>query len=133
MTTWNAQDYARNSSQQQIWARELIAKLNLRGGERLLDIGCGDGKVTAELASMLPRGSAVGVDVSREMIGFANDNFAPDDSPNLSFARMDASNLTFEREFDVIFSNAALHWIRDHRPVLRGIARSLRPGGRILL
>src|SRR4051812_12970708 len=102
MTTWNAQDYAKNSSVQQTWARELIAKLNLGGDERLLDIGCGDGKVTAELASMLTSGSAVGVDVSREMIGFAKANFPPGDFPNLSFAWMDASELSFENEFDVI-------------------------------
>jgi trans-aconitate methyltransferase len=130
MATWNATEYAKNSSEQQKWARELIAKLNLRGEERVLDLGCGDGKVTAEIADQLPRGEVVGVDLSQEMIDFAKHTF---DRPNVSFAQADARALEFDNEFDVIFSNAVLHWIYDHQPVLRGIRRSLKTGGRILL
>src|SRR6266702_3195792 len=63
-TKWNAADYAANSAVQQTWARELIARLNLRGDEHILDIGCGDGKVTAEIARALPRGSVTGADAS---------------------------------------------------------------------
>jgi trans-aconitate 2-methyltransferase len=128
---WNAADYAKNSSEQQRWARELLAKLHLRGDERVLDIGCGDGKVTAELAAAVPQGSVVGVDSSAEMIRFADDHIAG--AANLRFEVMDAARLTFDRVFDVVFSNAALHWVVDHRPVLKGIAAALRPGGRILL
>ncbi len=123
MVKWNAQDYHRHSAAQQEWARELIAKLGLIGTERLLDVGCGDGKITAQIAGMLPSGAAVGVDKSEEMIGFAAQTFTADAWPNLSFAVMDASALTFDAEFDIVFSNAALHWIIDHRAVLRGIAR----------
>ena len=130
MATWNATDYAKNSSEQQKWARELIAKLNLRGDERVLDLGCGDGKVTAEIAQQLPRSEIVGVDLSQEMIDFAQRTF---DQPNLSFAHGDATALTFNKEFDVVFSNAVLHWVYDHVPVLNGIDRALKPGGRILL
>ena len=133
LARWNAADYSRNSAEQQRWARELIAKLRLRGDESLLDLGCGDGKVTAELATQLPRGRVVGADLSREMIEFARRNFPAAEHPNLSFVHGDASQLPFEREFDVVFSNAVLHWIIDHRPVLRGIARALKPGGRTLL
>ena len=60
---------------QQTWARELIARLNLRGDEHILDVGCGDGKVTAEIARAVPRGSATGIDASAEMIGFAQKTF----------------------------------------------------------
>lgn len=130
MTTWNALDYASNSSAQQIWARELICRLHLRGDERVLDIGCGDGKVTAEIAVAVPRGSAVGVDNSADMIAHAS---AHHQSGNCRFQIADASALPFSSEFDVIFSNACLHWIYDHRPVLAGIRRALRPGGRVLL
>ena len=130
MATWNATDYAKNSSEQQKWARELIAKLNLRGDERVLDLGCGDGKVSAEIAQRLPRGEVVGVDLSREMIDFAQRTF---DQLNLSFAHGDATSLTFNNAFDVIFSNAVLHWIYDHVPVLNGIRRALKRDGRILL
>jgi trans-aconitate methyltransferase len=134
MTQWDAADYARNSRHQRIWAQDLIAKLHLRGDERILDIGCGDGKVTAQLAAAVSRrGSVVGIDNSDDMIRFATEQFTPG-IPNLSFRLMDAAALSFDREFDVVFSNAALHWVRDHRPVLHGIARALRrPGGRVLL
>ncbi|MGH7993983.1 MAG: class I SAM-dependent methyltransferase, partial [Limisphaerales bacterium] len=62
--TWNAADYAAHSVVQQTWARELIARLKLRGGEHILDVGCGDGKVTAEIARAVSRGGVTGVDTS---------------------------------------------------------------------
>ncbi len=131
--TWNAQDYARHSSQQQVWARELIAKLKLRGDERVLDIGSGDGKVTAEIAACLPRGSVVGIDNSEQMIALAQQTYPPQGFANLRFQREDARSLPFENELDVVFSNATLHWIRDQRSALQGIARSLQSGGTALL
>ncbi len=129
---WNAQDYAQNSQNQFQWAKELIPKLKLQGNETLLDIGCGDGKITAELARSLPDGRAVGVDSSEKMINLAKTTFPQKDYPNLSFQVMDARKLTFESEFDVAFSNAALHWIVDQKAVLAGVQRSLKPGGRLL-
>ena len=131
--TWNAEDYARSSAGQQKWARELIAKLHLQGDERLLDIGCGDGKVTAEIASNLPRGSVLGVDSSPEMISLAGTLYPSTEYANMRFLLADASALNFDNEFDVVFSNATLHWVLDHRPVLKGIARSLKPNGKVLL
>ena len=74
---WNAADYAANSGVQQTWARELIARLKLRGDEHILDVGCGDGKVTAEIARAVPRGGVTGVDASAEMIAFAQKAFPP--------------------------------------------------------
>jgi trans-aconitate 2-methyltransferase len=129
---WNAQDYAKNSQNQFQWAKELIPKLKLNGNESLLDIGCGDGKITAELAKCLPHGRAVGIDSSREMINLAQDTFPSKDYPNLSFRLMDARKLIFESEFDRIFSNAALQWIIDQKAVLSGVQRSLKTKGRLL-
>ena len=131
--TWNAADYHKSSPAQHQWAKELIAKLGLSGNERVLDIGCGDGKVTAEIARNLPGGTVTGVDSSPEMIQFARDHFPQREYPNLSFLQGDARALQFSEEFDVVYSNAALHWIPDHKPVLAGIARSLRPKGRMLI
>jgi trans-aconitate 2-methyltransferase len=131
MADWNAQDYHRHSSQQQKWAEEVLAKLSLRGDERVLDIGCGDGKVTAEIARRVPRGLAVGVDSSTEMLDFARTSFG--DIPNLRFRQGDARSLDFQGDFDWVVSFACLHWVIDHRPVLAGIGRSLCPGGRLLL
>ncbi len=129
---WNAQDYAKNSANQFQWAKELIPKLKLQGNETLLDIGCGDGKITAELARCLPDGRAVGVDSSEKMINLAKTTFPQKEYPNLSFQVMDARKLTFQAEFDRAFSNAALHWIIDQKSVLYGVQRSLKLGGRLL-
>ncbi|MFI5368535.1 MAG: class I SAM-dependent methyltransferase, partial [Spirochaetia bacterium] len=119
---WDAEEYARNSSAQLGWARELIAKLDLEGHEHVLDIGCGDGKVSAELARHVPRGKVVGVDSSEDMIQLARAAFFPAAQGSLSFMLRDARDLGFEEEFDVVFSNATLHWVKDHRAVLRSVA-----------
>jgi trans-aconitate methyltransferase len=155
---WNASAYAANSVVQQSWARELIARLHLRGDEHILDIGCGDGKVTAEIARAVPRGAVVGVDASAEMIAFARKTFPPRANANLKFQVMDAREiggcdassqsggrraLVAKKSgdggvaatwlFDVVFSNAALHWVDDHEAILRGAASVLKSGGRLVI
>jgi trans-aconitate 2-methyltransferase len=130
---WDAADYAQASTVQQQWARELIAKLQLQGSERVLDVGCGDGKVTAEIAASLKSGAVVGVDNSPAMIALAEAAYPSTAWPNLAFQLADAADLPFTAAFDVVFSNATLHWVLDHAPVLRGLQRSLRPGGKMLL
>jgi trans-aconitate 2-methyltransferase len=131
--SWNPADYAANSASQLNWARELIARLAFRGDERILDVGCGDGKITAELARAVPRGAAVGVDASEEMIRFARQAFPPGPGLRVEFQAMDARRLRFDDRFDLVFSNAALHWVDDHQAFLRGAAACLRPGGRLLV
>jgi trans-aconitate 2-methyltransferase len=130
---WNAIDYAKSSSVQQQWARELIRKLDLKGNESLLDIGCGDGKITAEIASYLPNGSVIGIDSSEEMILLAQSQFSINAFPHLHFQEGDARSLSFQNKFDIVFSNATLHWVLDHRLVLHGIYSSLKRGGKVLL
>jgi trans-aconitate methyltransferase len=130
---WNAADYAANSIVQQTWARELIARLKLHGNEHILDVGCGDGKVTAEIAHAVPKGAVVGVDASPQMIEFANGAFPSSKIPNLEFHVMDAQQIQFRRKFDLLFSNAALHWVDDHQAFLRGASSVLRSGGRLVV
>lgn len=130
---WDPEDYAANSSAQFGMARLLMDRLELEGGEEVLDIGCGDGKITVELARRAPRGKVVGIDASREMIAFARTRFPAARYPHLDFVEMDASAITFEEKFDLVFSNAALHWLTDHGPTLLGISRALKPGGRACL
>lgn len=130
---WNAADYAGHSEAQQQWALELIQKLDLQGDENLLDLGCGDGKITAALAEGLPNGKVVGVDSSEQMIDLASATYPDTISNNLSFQLQDVRELDFEQQFDVVFSNAALHWLVDHEPVLLGIYQALKPGGRVLV
>ena len=130
---WNASDYEKNSSQQQLWARELLDKLSLRGDEQALDVGCGDGKVTAELAAALPDGFVLGVDNSPQMVALARQRYPLLEYPNLDFRLEDARRMPFAAEFSIVFSNAALHWIQEHMPALEGISKSLKPGGKALL
>ncbi len=131
--TWNADDYAKHSSAQLDWARELIKKLSLNGNESVLDIGCGDGKITAELAKMLPQGFVQGIDNSTGMIQLAKKSFPSQNYPNLNFINMDARDIQYTNQFDIVFSNAALHWIQGHQSVLSGISNALKTGGRYLL
>ncbi|MBU1341132.1 MAG: methyltransferase domain-containing protein [Proteobacteria bacterium] len=130
---WDANDYARHSSAQLSWANELIGKLALTGTESVLDIGCGDGKITARIAESLPDGHISGIDSSKEMIELAKKTFPEKYYPNLSFVMMDARSISFSNRFDMIFSTAALHWITDHKPVLKKIKNCIKPGGHILL
>ena len=78
-------------------------------------------------------GSVVGVDSAATMIELAKNRYPNNHYSNLSFLIMDASNLLFTEQFDVVFSNAALHWVKNHKPVVEGLYRSLKSGGKILL
>ncbi len=132
MHRWNPADYERSSSAQFAWAMALLAGLDLTGQERVLDLGCGDGRITAHLASLVPKGWVVGIDLSPEMVRYAKEKYPPEEHRNLSFSVGDASCLSFLEEFDLVVSFACLHWVKDHLAVLRGVRRSLRPGGRLL-
>lgn len=133
MHKWDPADYEKSSSAQYDWAMKLITRLKVAEDERILDIGCGDGRITAQLAALVPKGEVVGIDLSQEMVDFATRRFPRKDYPNLSLSLGDASGLGFQEEFDLVVSFACLHWVKDHLPVLEGIRRSLRREGRILL
>ena len=126
---WDSQAYAKHSSVQYQWACELIDKLEFSGNESLLDIGCGNGAVSAQLAGKLAAGRVVGIDSSAPMIRSAKQSFPIVTYPNLSFYVMDAAKLVFNDEFDVIFSNATLHWVKDQLAVLKGVKKSLKNSG----
>ena len=130
---WDAKEYEKHSQGQQKWARELIEKISLKGTENVLDLGCGDGKVTADIAKIVSEGSIIGVDNSTEMIKLAKDRHSEVIYPNLKFQQMDAVNLNFNDCFDLIFSNAVLHWVTDQKPVIKGMFKSLKQGGRVLI
>ncbi len=130
---WNAKDYESHSQSQQKWAKELIQKLRLKGSENVLDIGCGDGKVTAEIATLVTNGSALGIDNSESMIELAKKKFSGSDYSNLSYQVKDVRSMSYDERFDVVFSNAALHWVKNHKPVLEKIFKGLKNGGQILL
>lgn len=130
MTEWNAAGYARQSSLQKWVADEHLASLTLNGDERTLDIGCGDGRITAEVADRLPRGSVLGVDPSHTMVEFAQAHAV---RPNLAFALGEATRLPATGEFDLVVSFNALHWVHDQAASLASIRGALKPGGRTFL
>ena len=122
---FDGKKYEKASDHQKEWGTRLIAELNLNGSERVLDLGCGDGTITARIAGLLPEGEVVGIDASEGMIDAA----LPKERHNLYFRRLDINDLDFVEKFDVVFSNATLHWVKDHKRLLRNVRRSLRPGG----
>jgi trans-aconitate 2-methyltransferase len=129
MTEWDASGYARISELQQAMAKEVLALLDLKGSERVLDVGCGNGTVTAEIASRVPDGTVLAVDSSADMIASARHQFGPDARPNLRFEVADARQLPFRHEFDLVVSFNALHWVPEQEQALRSIRSALRPAG----
>jgi trans-aconitate methyltransferase len=132
MHEWNPDEYEKHSSAQKTWGEALIGKLRLSGNEDVLDIGCGDGALTVEIAARLPGGSVTGIDYSAGMISHAKARYPASGYPNCRFACVDAREIPYESEFDIAFSNAALHWVPEQDRVLAGVSRALKPGGRIL-
>lgn len=106
-------------------ARDLLAQLAPQPGERILDLGCGTGTLTSQIAAS--GSEVVGVDRSPEMIAEARKKF-----PQLRFEVCDARSLPFSSEFDAVFSNAALHWISEAELVIECVSRALNRGGRFV-
>jgi trans-aconitate 2-methyltransferase len=132
MTEWNAAEYARVSQLQAAMAEEVLALLDLTGVARILDVGCGNGRITTEIAARIPGGTIVGVDSSAEMIAFATGRL-PASIANARFEVADARCLPFTEVFDLVVSFNALHWIPDQHAPLNSICNAARHGGRAQL
>ena len=122
---FDGRKYRQASAHQKQWGHGVIEGLALRGDETILDLGCGDGVLTAQLARLVPRGAVLGIDASPGMIATATQLTAP----NLSFRCLDMAAMDFTAQFDLIFSNAALHWVPGHPRLARASLAALRPGG----
>jgi ubiquinone/menaquinone biosynthesis C-methylase UbiE len=133
MTEWSASAYNHISTLQQVMAEKEIRRLKLAGGERILDVGCGDGKVTAEIADLVPRGSVLGIDPSHNMIEFATRHFGPAQRANLRFEVADGRRMNYRDEFDIVVSFNTLHWVHEQEDALHCIRAALKPGGRAVL
>ena len=122
---WNANLYDTKHKFVSSLATETVELLLPKVGERILDIGCGTGHLTKNIANC--GAEVLGVDSAETMILQARQNY-----PDLQFAVMDAINLEFTGEFDAVFSNAVLHWIKQPEKVIAGVWKSLKPGGRFV-
>lgn len=130
--TWNAERYTRHSSLQEAMAAQVLGWIDLRGDERVLDVGCGDGRISARIAvEKVPRGSVLGIDPSAAMIDHARRMHAG--VANLSFEIGDARGLGIERRFDAAVSFNALHWVPAFETALRSLHDALLPSGRAWL
>jgi trans-aconitate methyltransferase len=121
--TWDAERYARNARFVSDLGAPVLELLAPQPGERILDLGCGDGALTEKLAAMGCR--VVGIDASANFVEAAR-------SRGLDARIMDGERLAFNEEFDAVFSNAVIHWMKRVDDVIDGVWRALKPGGRFV-
>ncbi len=130
---WNAELYHATASMQAGLAVELLMRHHRpTGTEAVLDIGCGDGRITARIATSVPQGSVLGTDPSSDMIAFAGRTYPPMAHPNLAFQQIGAEELPWTDRFDLAVSFSALQWVPRQLIALRNIHRALKPNGRAL-
>jgi len=130
-TDWDAATYDRIADPQARWGSTVLDRLPLRGDERVLDAGCGSGRVTAQLLERLPDGEVVALDASPAMVEEARRRLGAD--PRLTYVVADLLRpLPVDPPVDAILSTATFHWITDHDLLFRNLAAVLRPGGRFV-
>lgn len=122
---FDGEKYKSASKHQKDWGSKMIADLKLSGDETILDLGCGDGVLTELLATLVPGGQVLGIDASQGMITSAKQL----KRDNLAFQLMDINELDFHNKFDLIFSNAALHWVKDHSDLMMNCFSALKANG----
>ena len=124
---WDAATYDRVSRPQVEWAKPVLDRLALRGDERVLDAGCGSGRVTQLLIERLPKGRVVAIDSAPAMVAKARQALGDRAEVHLQ----DLSELRVAEPVDAVFSNAVFHWVLDHDRLFARIFDALRPGGRM--
>ncbi len=126
---WNAQAYDRLANPMQSWGEAILGRMDLRGDETALDLGCGSGRLTEHLLRRLPQGRVIAVDRSANMLAAAREHLEPKFAGHVEYLRRSLELIDLDGVADLAFSNAALHWVRDHRALFAAIYRALKPGG----
>lgn len=116
---------------QTAWGQRVLSRLPLQGHERVIDAGCGTGRLTGELMERLPHGRLIAIDRSWNMLITARANLRPTFGSRVSYVQVDLPRLPFGPWADLVFSTATFHWIADHGALFRAIFGALRPGGRL--
>lgn len=136
MADWNPELYNRFRRYREEPFLAILEKLNLRGDESIVDLGCGSGENTIEPARRAPRGRAMGFDSSSAMIEAANkvlEAVEPELRSRISFHKGDVRDFNADREYSIVFSNATLQWVPNHRDIFKRIFTALVPGGRVVV
>jgi SAM-dependent methyltransferase len=120
---------------QRRWAMAFVAPYlkDLKGDERILDIGCGEGKISADISKFVPRGSVLGIDPCKPMVDWAKKQYASLEYPNLSFQEGNFLSSGFLESFDLIFSNCALQYCLEPYRAFKNLAKLLKPNGKLIM
>jgi len=129
---WDARYYQNHSQFQFQLGLMAIERLNPQDCEKILEIGCGNGLLTVEIAKKIPNGEIIAIEISKEMIKLAQENAKLNGLENIKFLNMDAIEISFKNEFDAVFSNSAIHWIKKIKLMYKKIYDALKPNGRII-
>jgi trans-aconitate 2-methyltransferase len=128
---WDAETYHKVSNIQESWAIEILEKRKFKVNEVVLDAGCGTGRVTKIIANNVKRGKVYAVDVDDNMITNAKKNLK--DFSNIVFIKSDLSVVKLPEKMDLIFSNAVIHWVLNHKKLFTNFSALLKPGGELLI
>jgi trans-aconitate 2-methyltransferase len=128
---WDAETYHKVSDIQESWAIELLEKIKISESEIVMDAGCGTGRVTKIIANKVKRGKVYAVDLDENMIINAKKNLK--DLSNIVFVKSDLSDVKLPEKIDLVFSNAVIHWILDHKKLFTNFWDVLKPGGKLLI
>ena len=125
---WDAETYDAVSDPQFEWGMEVLARLDLRGDEVVVDAGCGSGRVTEQLVERLPNGRVIAVDGSEAMVAKAKERLGD----RADYLVSDLTELELPEPVDMVFSTATFHWIPDHDALFRQLRGVLKSGGRLV-
>ena len=128
---WDAKTYDRISDVIESWGDKTIKRRKWKGNEIVLDAGCGSGRLTKILSIKVPHGKVFAVDFDLSMLRLAKENLAK--ISNIQFIKMDISEIKLAEKVDVVFSNAVLHWILNHKKVFEQFWQILKPRGQLLI
>ena len=122
---FDGKKYRDASNHQKEWGSKVLGGLTFRGNEKVLDLGCGDGILTQKISKLVQNGCVLGIDASKGMIEIAQEL----SKDNLAFQLMDINEIDYNSEFDIVFSNAALHWIKNHDNLLKNVYKAIKLNG----
>ena len=128
---WNAEAYHQVSTPQATWGQRVLGRLSLAGNERVIDAGCGSGRLTGDLLDRLPHGQVLAIDRSWNMLQTARANLRPTHGHHVRFAQVSLPAMPCAGWADVVFSTATFHWVDDHPTLFAQVRTALRPGGRL--